>query len=123
MGKWHLSLEELPTGYTLDLCDLCSKFGFEDGEQFSDLCYTLEDVGAGKVDPEAFIRAVVRKWVLPSVGNPAVYEIGGIHNPIRHDIGSDLSSCPETHFEGKIEISTADLLTLARTMLVPGKDS
>jgi hypothetical protein len=92
MGKWHLSLEELPTSYTLDLSDLCSKFGFEDGEQFSDLCYTLEDVGEGKVDREAFIKAVVCKWALPSVGNPAVYEVGGIHNPIRHDTGSDLSS-------------------------------
>jgi len=65
MGKWHLSLEELPTGYTLDLCDLCSKFGLKMGNNLADLCYTLEDVGAGKVDPEAFIRAVVRKWVLP----------------------------------------------------------
>ena len=64
---------------------LLSKWGFEDGDMLIDFTYESDDWGAKQIcDPHALLVESVRRFILPNLAQHVeVFEIGGIHNPIR----------------------------------------
>ena len=61
---------------------VCSKWGFNDGDLLFDLVYD-ELLPPGATE-NAVLVAAVREFVAPLFGDRVeLYEIGGIHNPIR----------------------------------------
>lgn len=78
--------------------DLASKFGFMDGDIVANFCEenNLKAEIEGK-DTHDVLISLVRKYLLPVVGEINVYEISSMHNPIR---------CEQQHIE---ELTYSDI--------------
>jgi hypothetical protein len=104
---------------------LVSKWGFQDGDQLSDLCYDLRFDDGIEVDDHALLVETVRRFILPRLDQSVETRvISTIHNPIRAETvdGEDVTGLwyepmadspitPEV-----IDVSHANLLALAKEL-------
>lgn len=106
---------------TLNATDLCSKFGFVDGDV---LMYSFDNIefaegvpGDTLNDLESTVLVhLVRKHLLPLLPGVATYEIGSAHNPIRAE-----EYCHEllnrTYTNVSVAVSETDVLTAKAEVL------
>lgn len=90
----------MPT--TLHADSLWSKFGFGDGDL---LWEPLCDLGFEDVSDRVVLKRCIHKYLLPALPSPVeVWEIGGIHNPVRAvDFGKE--DAPEWARTFSVELS------------------
>ena len=100
--------------------DLCSKFGFGDGDMLYEL---IEEHDLG-VDHQELLIAVVERLVVPQLDvEVETYTLPSLHNPIRAATIDGEKAGPYDFVSDEIiKIPVADIIRVART-LPPIEDS
>jgi len=114
--------EERDPGGVIDFYpdDLCSKFGFGDGDMLFDL---IEEHDLG-VDHQELLIAVVERLVVPQIDvEVETYTLPSLHNPIRAaTIDGEKAGRHDFVSDEIVTVPVADIIRVART-LPPIEDS
>jgi len=94
--------------------DLCSKFGFGDGDMMYEL---IQEHGLG-VDHQDLLIAVVERLVVPQLDvEVETYTLPSLHNPIRAaTIDGEKADRGDFVSDEIIRIPVADIIEIARTL-------
>ena len=100
--------------------DLCSKFGFGDGDMLYEL---IEEHDLG-VDHQELLIAVVERLVVPQIDREIeTYTLPSLHNPIRAaTIDGEQAGRHDCSSDEIVTVPVADIIRIART-LPPVEDS